>query len=60
MDQIVRNDMGVIVDYLLELLKRNDLKKSEVYSSDFLGGTAPSYETYIDVKKVIRKGVSFQ
>ncbi len=55
---IVRNNNGIKVDNLSELLNRNDLKKSEVYSSDFLGGTAPSYETYMDVKKVIRSEVS--
>ncbi|WP_322923050.1 AAA family ATPase [Paenibacillus campi] len=35
---------------LMYLLKRNDMKKSEVYQSDFIGGTAPDYNAYISLK----------
>lgn len=38
---------------LADVLKRNDLKKSEVYDSDYLGETVPSYESYIKLKKVL-------
>jgi hypothetical protein len=40
---ITRNRKGLTVDNLASLLKRNDLKKSDVYEADFLGGTAPAY-----------------
>ena len=33
------------VDNLNDLLKRNDMKRSEVYQSNFLGGTAPKYKS---------------
>ena len=35
------------------ILKRNDIKKSEVYDSGYLGGTVPSYEAYMALKKVL-------
>jgi AAA15 family ATPase/GTPase len=38
---ITRSDHGLTVDNLNSLLKRNDIKKSEVYQSNILGGTAP-------------------
>ena len=50
---IVKNEEGIFATKLSELLKRNDMKKSEVYDSDFLGGTVPSYESYIALKKVL-------
>lgn len=40
---------------LSQLLKRNDLKKSEVYQSDYLEGTAPKYNAYINLKESISK-----
>lgn len=42
---------GITVDNLGHLLKRNDIKKSEIYQSSFFGGTAPQYQAYIDLKK---------
>lgn len=36
-----------------EILKRNDIKKSEIYDSDYLGGTVPAYEAYMALKKVL-------
>ena len=50
---IVRNKEGIGVENLSNILKRNDIKKSEVYDSGYLGGTAPSYEAYMALKKVL-------
>lgn len=50
---IVRNCVGINVDNLSKLLTRNDIKKSEIYQSDYLRGTAPVYEDYIGFKKSI-------
>ena len=50
---IVRNKEGIGVDNLSNILKRNDIKKSEVYDSGYLGGTVPSYEAYMALKKVL-------
>ncbi len=50
---IVRNMNGITIENLSKLLKRNDIKKSEVYQSGFLGGTTPLYEAYIDLKRSI-------
>lgn len=50
---IVRNKEGIGVENLSNILKRNDIKKSEVYDSDYLGGTVPAYEAYMALKKVL-------
>lgn len=50
---IVRNKEGIGVENLSNILKRNDIKKSEVYDSGYLGGTVPSYESYMALKKVL-------
>ena len=50
---IVRNKEGIGVENLSNILKRNDIKKSEVYDSGYLGGTVPSYEAYMALKKVL-------
>lgn len=55
---ITRNENGITVDNLANILKRNDIKKSEAYQSGFLGGTAPLYEAYIALKREIISGVS--
>ena len=47
---ITKNQNGIIMDVLSDLLKRNDVKKSEAYQSDLLAGTAPSYEAYMRLK----------
>ena len=52
---IARNDSGLTIENLNSLLKRNDLKKSEVYQSDYLGGTAPKYEALLNLRKSIIK-----
>ena len=38
---------------MADVLRRNDIKKSEVYDSDFLKGTAPLYESYMSLKKML-------
>lgn len=50
---IVKNIGGIIAENLSNILKRNDIKKSEIYDSDFLHGTVPAYESYIALKKVL-------
>lgn len=53
---IVRNRKGITVENLSRILKRNDIKKSEAYKSDFLKGTTPMYDAYMDLKKNIMLG----
>ena len=48
---IVRNTDGINSKNLSYILDRNDLKKSEVYQSDYLEGTSPKYESYMKLKK---------
>lgn len=50
---IVKNNNGITADNLSDILKRNDLKKSEVYNSGYLDGTVPAYESYMALKKVL-------
>lgn len=49
-----RNEEGISVAGFDELLKRNDVKKSEMFQSGSLGGTAPSYEAYRRLRREIR------
>lgn len=53
---ITRSDHGLTVDNLNALLKRNDIK-SEVYQSNFLGGTAPKYTSLVALQKSITKSL---
>lgn len=53
---IIRNRNGITVENLSKILKRNDIKKSEAYESDFLKGTVPMYEAYMNLKKNIMLG----
>ena len=48
---IVRNRQGITAENLSNILKRNDIKKSEAYQSDFLDGTVPAYDAYMELKK---------
>lgn len=50
---IVRNEEGINAENLSTILKRNDIKKSEVYQSGYLQGTVPAYEAYMDLRKAI-------
>lgn len=54
---ITRSDHGLTVDNLNSLLNRNDMKKSEVYQSNFLGGTAPKYTSLAALQKSIIKSL---
>lgn len=51
---ITQNIEGLRVTNFSELLKRNDIKKSEVYMSSFVGRTAPTYDAYINLKSEIK------
>ena len=37
---------------------RSDLNKSDVFESDYLGGTAPEYSAYMQLKKATKKAVN--
>lgn len=50
---ITRNCNGITVENLSNILKRNDIKKSDAYQSGFLVGTTPTYEAYMQLKKSI-------
>ena len=50
---IVRNKGGITMQKLCEVLKRNDIKKSDAFKSDYLEGTVPSYDAYIALKDKI-------
>ena len=50
---ITRNYNGITVENLSNILKRNDIKKSDAYQSGFLEGTTPTYEAYMQLKKSI-------
>ena len=50
---ITRNRNGITVENLSNILKRNDIKKSDAYQSGFLNGTTPTYEAYMQLKKSI-------
>ena len=54
---ITRNRRGITVDNLSNILKRNDIKKSEAYQSGFLEGTVPAYEAYLELKKSIASAI---
>ena len=50
---ITRNENGIYLEKLSDVLKRNDIKKSDVYQSGMLEGTTPTYSSYIALKKHI-------
>lgn len=50
---ITRNSNGITVENLCNILKRNDIKKSEACESGYFQGTTPSYETYMKLKESI-------
>lgn len=54
---ITRNQNGITVENLSNILKRNDIKKSDAYQSGFLEGTAPMYKAYMSLKKSIATAV---
>ena len=52
---VLRHDAHIRADNLKTLLDRNDLKKSDVYESDYLHGTAPSYERFMTLRDMMIK-----
>ena len=50
---VTRNEGGIDVMNLSSILKRNDIKKSEIYQSGYLQGTVPSYESFLEFKKAL-------
>ncbi len=54
---VIRNNGGITIQKLHHILKRNDIKKSDVFQSGMLGGTAPSYEASMRLKKMLASGV---
>ena len=52
---IARNNGGISVENLSNILQRNDIKKSEVYQSGYLQGTVPAYESFIEFKNALIK-----
>ncbi len=48
---ITRNRAGITSENLCNILERNDIKKSDAYQSDFLEGTTPMYEAYIQLRR---------
>ena len=53
---IVRYRNGISAQKLSKILTRNDIKKSEAFKSDFLEGTVPTYDSYMQLKKAIVSG----
>ena len=50
---ITRNRGGIELKSLTDVLKRNDVKRSDAYQSGLLDGTTPAYEAYMQLKKSI-------
>ncbi|MCM1226142.1 MAG: ATP-binding protein [Clostridium sp.] len=55
---ITRNRNGIFIENLSDILKRNDIKKSEVFNSGYLEGTTPAYNAYLCLKKNIADLIS--
>lgn len=51
---IVRNEEGITIENLSKRFKRNDIRKSVAYSSNYLKGTAPSYEAVLGYRKYLQ------
>jgi hypothetical protein len=50
---VIKNTDGITIENLSDLLKRNDVKKSDLFQSGYLENTAPSYEAYITFKRSV-------
>lgn len=59
---IVRNQSGISIQSLTDLISRNDLKKSEIVSdillSGVLEGTTPSYDSYQALSKYFKQKIN--
>lgn len=51
---IVRNRDGITAQNMADVLKRNDIKKSEAYDSGFLEGTIPSRDSICCISKKLK------
>ena len=51
---IIRNENGITIENLAARFNRNDIKKSVAYESDYLNGTAPSYEAVLNYRKYLQ------
>lgn len=52
---LIKNKHGIMAENLSDLLKRNDVKKSDLFQSGYLENTTPSYESYINFKRALTK-----
>ena len=50
---VIKNKNGITIENLSDLLKRNDVKKSDLFQNGYLENTTPSYESYINIKRFI-------
>lgn len=53
---VTKNNDGISIQKLHHILKRNDIKKSDVFQSGMLEGTVPSYEASMRLKKTLASG----
>lgn len=54
---IVKRDPLIELQRYSQTNVRQDLNRTEVYNADLIGGTAPKYESYMNLKKAIKKAV---
>jgi ABC-type Na+ transport system ATPase subunit NatA len=54
---VIKNKDGIGIENLSDLLKRNDMKKSDIFQSGYLENTTPSYESYINLKRSIVESI---
>jgi hypothetical protein len=52
---IIKNTSGINIENLSDLLKRNDVKKSDLFQSGYLENTTPPYKSYINFKRALTK-----
>ena len=45
-----RTDGLISIDRYSDIADRQDINHAEVFMSDYLGGTAPDYETYLELR----------
>lgn len=55
---ITENSNGIHLKNLSDLLKRNDIKKSDAYQSGMIGETSPEYESYLKLKKFLKSEIN--
>lgn len=52
---IVKRDPLIELQRYSQANIRQDLNRTEVYNADLISGTAPKYESYMNLKKAIKK-----